>query len=700
MKERKSILSLGLFLLLHFAYAQDECLNSTFLGQVADYCSSGTQFSTIGSTPSDEAVPSCWNNTDGLNDVWFSFQTTNVAISIKVFGRDQRLNPNGIQRPGIEIYEGPCQALNQVECIASFNNDDRDIILNDIIVGQTYYIRVASTSGNDGPFQLCINNFAPPPDATSDCADGVVLCDKSPFEIEFLDGFGLLANEGNGTCLQPRVDDPSESNSAWYLWICDRPGTLEFDIIPINPNNQEEDLDFALYQLPSGLSDCTNRELLRCMASGETLGAPASQNAPCFGMTGLRVGAGDLEELAGCDSGNDNYVEAIEMMRGETFALLINNFSGFAGSEFGFKIQFDGSGTFQGPSVALEIVDTGDFLACDKEIDIEDISTSPNDPILFWDWNFGVGANPQRSDIEGTQKIVYESFGEKYVALTVETESGCRVTEVIDFFVDPCCEDFEDLEVTTNKTDITCAGENTGVIEIGATGGSPFYEYSTDNITFGPNTIIDSLAAGNYTVYVQDTKGCVNSTTTTIEAGFEYVVDAGLDQIIELGDQTRLFGSTRPANGNFTTTWSPIDSMECSDCLDPIVQPLGTTQYVLTLEDFNGCIEQDTVLIITETDYSIYQPNIITTQDDILNNYFKLFGNKSAVALDELFIYDKWGSLVYEGRNLPINDVAGQGWDGTFNGDPVMNGVYVYKAKVSFLDGVILEYFGDITVVD
>jgi hypothetical protein len=61
-------------------------------------------------------------------------------------------------------------------------------------------------------------------------------------------------------------------------------------------------------------------------------------------------------------------------------------------------------------------------------------------------------------------------------------------------------------------------------------------------------------------------------------------------------------------------------------------------------------------------------------------------------------VYDRWGALVFEGKNIPFNE-PNEGWDGTINGKIADTGVYVWYASVQFIDGVELEYSGDITVI-
>jgi gliding motility-associated-like protein len=68
-----------------------------------------------------------------------------------------------------------------------------------------------------------------------------------------------------------------------------------------------------------------------------------------------------------------------------------------------------------------------------------------------------------------------------------------------------------------DSTDLTCGGSGDGEIQVSATNGVMPYQFSIDNVNFFNNVgIIDSLAAGTYTVYVMDNNGCGDSLITSI----------------------------------------------------------------------------------------------------------------------------------------------------------------------------------------
>jgi len=75
------------------------------------------------------------------------------------------------------------------------------------------------------------------------------------------------------------------------------------------------------------------------------------------------------------------------------------------------------------------------------------------------------------------------------------------------------------LSISNTKTDVSCAGFNNGTITTTATGGNGVYEYSLDNITWKSSNSFTGLAAGIYTVYVKDTKGCSSQANITINEG-------------------------------------------------------------------------------------------------------------------------------------------------------------------------------------
>jgi gliding motility-associated-like protein len=56
-------------------------------------------------------------------------------------------------------------------------------------------------------------------------------------------------------------------------------------------------------------------------------------------------------------------------------------------------------------------------------------------------------------------------------------------------------------------------------------------------------------------------------------------------------------------------------------------------------------------------------------------------------------VFNRWGELIWESDNMEDS------WDGTFQGEPVPNGVYAYRILVESYNEVVYEYLGSITLI-
>ncbi|MDX1409961.1 MAG: hypothetical protein R3330_17550, partial [Saprospiraceae bacterium] len=379
---------------------------------------------------------------------------TAPAIVIEVNGAVNNLGT--MQGPGIFLFTGTCNNLQFVGCnTVAAGASTVELTVSDLVLGQVHYIAVVGAQ--PGTFQLCFNQFTPPPVPEQDCDEAVVLCDKSPFFVERLTGIGdPLFNEVAGTCIREEIA------SVWYKWTCENPGSLTFTLTPNNwvEGYESDDLDFVLFELTGGLDDCDpgSRSVIRCMASGaQTQNGqvlPLSEWFECNGPTGLREGESDFVEDAGCLGNSNNFVAPVNLEAGKSYALVINNFSE---SGQGFSIEFGGTATFLGPQPDFE-VEAVQAFECDKTIIYTNESFSDSDPIVNWEWSFGAGATPQVMSGPGPHDVVYESFGDKVAALTVESSRGCLVTKIVDLFVEPCCADTTTLAAMGITTDELCPG--------------------------------------------------------------------------------------------------------------------------------------------------------------------------------------------------------------------------------------------------
>ncbi len=585
----------------------DECSFAIAIPNPTIFCSDPGAYRLFGATASAQPRPTCAINVN--NDVWFTFTAVAEYLNVRIIGNSGSIFPGGtLLNPELSIYEGSCNALVQKGCISdAMSNHIVEQNIAGFIPGRQYFIRVDSRVGSVGTFQLCMNNYAAVPDPSSDCRTAVLLCDKSTFSVPQLIGAGADPNEVQGSCIQ------EEFSSAWYKWTCEQAGSLTFTLSPNDPAN---DLDFAVYELPGGIDDCNNKRILRCMASGENVGAPLSDWIRCYGPTGLRQGSNDVVESPGCQSADDNFLAPLNMEVGKSYVLIVNNFSN-TGS--GFSIEFGGSGVFLGPKADFDIISMDEKICRREQIDLIDKSESIlGGSIISWNWIFGQGVVPAIKPTQGPHSVIYQDPGFKTITLRIENEKGCIVSETKRILVE-CCD----------------------------------YPVS-----------IQAEGSGTY----------------------------------DLGDDVQLNVEVDLPGNIYTYRWFDDQFLSCNNCPNPIAYGGKPIKFYVEVEDEQGCIAIDSISLDFNIVRPVYIPTAFTPDRNGINDKFNVFGTRAIRKVNLLQIFDRWGGLIYQGTNLPINDNT-VGWDGTAHGKDLMTGTYVYYAEIEFLDDKVIPYAGEVTII-
>lgn len=179
------------------------------------------------------------------------------------------------------------------------------------------------------------------------------------------------------------------------------------------------------------------------------------------------------------------------------------------------------------------------------------------------------------------------------------------------------------------------------------------------------------------------------------------MADIRVDTIkILLGEEVTISGDYINIDDNVTFNWySRLDGeINCMDCQQINVIPLFDGYYYFAVFNALGCVALDSVYIRVAKDRSVFTPNIISANSDGSNDRFYLFGNPLGASGQFLKIYDRWGNLVFQTSDFILND-SDYGWDGTFKGRDVAQGVYTWVASVAYLDGYEQILKGDVTVI-
>ncbi|MGV9002953.1 T9SS type B sorting domain-containing protein, partial [Flavobacterium sp.] len=146
----------------------DNCSGAIFVpvnsSAVCQQVAAGTVAGATASTPALQAP--CVGSAD--DDVWFQFIASNTYLNValqNVAGSNTNLN--------FAAYSGSCGALTQIFCSAA---NSLSGVLNNLVIGQTYFIRVYSNANSPQTttFELCIST-------PSTCLTGSTVCSLTDY---------------------------------------------------------------------------------------------------------------------------------------------------------------------------------------------------------------------------------------------------------------------------------------------------------------------------------------------------------------------------------------------------------------------------------------------------------------------------------------------------------------------------------------
>lgn len=106
--------------------------------------------------------------------------------------------------------------------------------------------------------------------------------------------------------------------------------------------------------------------------------------------------------------------------------------------------------------------------------------------------------------------------------------------------------------------------------------------------------------------------------------------------------------------------------------------PEEAGSYLVSLQVSNqiGCLDTTSQIIVIEHDPVVFIPNAFTPDGDGLNNEFTaVFPENMKLASFEMYIYDRWGELVFYSQDPK------EGWDASLAGFDAPDGVYSYLVK-------------------
>ncbi len=293
---------------------------------------------------------------------------------------------------------------------------------------------------------------------------------------------------------------------------------------------------------------------------------------------------------------------------------------------------------------------------------------------------------------DGQTQMMAENLTAQEYSVTVTDSSGCPLISSFILTAPPSI----NPDVAFN--DPTCEGFETGEIFLSSIeGGTAPYLYSLSAEGFGSDTLFENLLEGDYTFFIQDANGCVDSVSSTLVAPDIPVVSFAEDVTIFLGNDTILY----PILNDTDLTqigWTEVEFLDCGDCLEPTAMPVNTTEFQVEVTSVSGCIAFANITVEVIKRRRVYVPNIFTPESFDVNNRLTVFGGPEVRSINDFSVYDRWGNLMYNAENFAPNDLD-VGWDGWFRGQRVNPSVFTWIGEIEYIDDFVETKVGSITLM-
>lgn len=256
----------------------------------------------------------------------------------------------------------------------------------------------------------------------------------------------------------------------------------------------------------------------------------------------------------------------------------------------------------------------------------------------------------------------------------IESGNDCSRLYLINIKVNPLpdIDDIPDLiphVVCVNATTFTTTID--AALQDGSSPSDYTYIWYFNNVLIpGANGYALTVSAeGNYTVVVTDANGCSKTRNIPVIASSQAIIED--IAITDLSDENTVI-VTLSANsyGDYLFAIDHENAMQTSNILTNV--PAGI--HTVYVKDKNGCPTSSQIISILGI------PKFFTPNGDGFNDTWNVKGVSSRFHAGTLtFIYDRYGKLLKE------IGAAGNGWDGTYNGQPLPSDDYWYVIK--FDDG-------------
>lgn len=246
-----------------------------------------------------------------------------------------------------------------------------------------------------------------------------------------------------------------------------------------------------------------------------------------------------------------------------------------------------------------------------------------------------VWSNGQNAD-----KIYIDTTSHYWVDAT--DSKGCKFYGEATFTI------YEQIQISSDITHVTCNGLNNGSISVEVTGGDNDYVYNWSGLN-ATNTV-NSLSPGTYTLEILDASGCVKFDNWTISQPEVLLSSIQYTQPTETtfgSIEIEVVGGTKP----YTYQWNTGETTED-------LSGIMANFYEVLITDANGCMSSENVILEN------YVDNTASISENKIEDC-RVYPNPSngPVRVDfnqatDYKLYEASGKLVSEGYNVSSENIS------------------------------------------
>lgn len=557
-------------------------------------------------------------NSAPVNMVWYTYVTNGSNNSFTI-------TPGTLTNAEIVIYQGGCPNTGTLQNCVTANGSNALVTTWGMTAGVQVWIGIASNGGVSGSFQFCVNSTPPSPGPGNTCSQAKPIC-TAPFVQS------TIPNNSSGQ--KPACFASAPQQDIWIKFTITQAGLLAWTA---TGNNATTEFDWALWDISNGCPGtvvCCNYNY--AAGSGSGFGMQASAGNAACGTSGAN---GDPAE----------FCAPVSVTCGKTYAIQISNYSN---NNVGFSLSFTNSTALINSTSLFSV--NAPTVVCGSSLNAVINNASTGACAQVWNFGDGTptytgsappnhtystpgtyaitanipGACPSNAtqyvqllaplaatlqslpvncfgDCNGSASLAAVSGGDGMYSYSWNTGSTatsispvCAGIYTLTVSNAKCASSISQtvmvnaptqLSITANSFNPGCAGNNGSVTANGAGGTAP-YTYALNAGVYISSGTFTGLSAGTYSVFVKDSKNCIQFTTFTLSAA--------VGPTITVNSMTTCAGVpvTLSVSGANSYTWSPATGLN-STSGSSVSAILNATQTYTVLGSISSCTALTTLTV-------------------------------------------------------------------------------------------------------